>query len=194
MASICNVLSKNIQTAICATSGGTSGRQWVFQKHQFTGASTNNSTTGALSSFGLKTGEKGIKANGRAKKGNGSSNISTADNGSVSNEQSVVTVIKYETENQANAIMDFLRADSKVIFQETAKGTIRVYFWQFGSEGGSATDGTGTVLADDNDTVTATITGTEPNLPRFFEAAVTGGESQLAASVAYLDALVAADA
>jgi hypothetical protein len=193
MADICNSISKNIQTSICATSGGTSGRQWVFQKHQFTGASTN-ATSGALASFALKSGEKGIKANGRAKKGSGASDVSTGDNGSVSNAQTVVSVFKYNTENEANAIMEFLRAEGKVIFQETAKGTIRVYFWQFGSEGGSATDGTGTVLTDDNDSVTATITGNEPNLPRFFEATPTGGETVLAASIAYLDALVQADA
>lgn len=90
--------------------------------------------------------------------------------------------------------MEFLRADAKVIFQETADGSIRVYFWQFGSDSAAATDGTGTTLTDANNTVTATITGTEVNLPRFFEVTPTGGETVLAASVAYLDALCVEDA
>ncbi|WP_324671039.1 hypothetical protein [Hymenobacter sp. GOD-10R] len=190
---ICNKLSKNVSSAYCNTSGGTTGRQWVFQKPQLAGGATYNNT-GALSSFTLKTGEKGIKANGKAKKGSGASAISTGENGGVVNAQTVVSQFKYQTGLEAKALMEFMRADGKIVFQETAKGTIRVYFWNFGSEGGSATDGTGTGLLDPNDEFIATITGEDTELPLFFEVALEDGETdQLKASATYLDSLTLAD-
>lgn len=193
---ICNVLTKNLVTARCATNGGTTGRQWVFQKGQFTGAETRNATTGALSGFGLVAAELGIRATGRAKKGSGASAATQNENGSTSVEQTVISEFKYKNEIEGEALIDFLAADSKVIFQETNSGTIRVYFWQFGSDNGSGEDGTGTLLGDDNNVFKTTIKGTEQKLPRFFEAPIPANSelTQLAASAAYLDALVKADA
>lgn len=191
---ICNTLSKNLNSARCNTNGGVTGRQWVFQKGQFAGGETTNATTGALSGFTLVTGEKGIKAVGRAKKGSGASAVTQAENGSTTVQQTVVSEFKYTNEKEAMGLMDFIRADAKVIFQQTNSGTIRVYFYEFGNETGSAEDGTGTLIGDDNNVLKVTTVGTEQNLPRFFEAPITGEVTQLAASIAYLDALVLADA
>lgn len=190
---ICNLLTKNLVTARCNTNGGVTGRQWVFQLGQFIGAETYNAVSGALSGFSLVTGEKGIKATGRAKKGSGASAITQADNGTTTVEQTVISEFKYSNQKEATALVDFIKADAKVVFQETASGTIRVYFKQFGNETGSAEDGTGTLIGDDNNVLKVTTKGTEQTLPLFFEAPITGAENQLGASIAYLDALVKAD-
>lgn len=192
---ICNLLSRNLNTSNCNTNGGVTGRQWVFQKGQFDAGETRNATTGALSSFNLKTGQKGIKAIGRPKKGSGASAVTQAENGSTTVQQTVVSQFKYKTEKEAEALMDFIRADGKVIFQQTNSGQIRVYFYEFGSETGSAEDGTGTLIGDDNNELKVTTVGTEQSLPRFFEATIgTSGKTQLQASIDYLDELVQEDA
>ncbi len=191
----CNFLTSNFSTDRCATNGGTNGEQWVFQRGQFDTGETVNGTTGALSSFNLKENELGIKAIGRAKKGSGASAVTQNENGTTEVEQTVISEYKYSNEKQGKAIMSFIRADGKVIFQRTNSGQIRVYFWEFGSETGSADDGTGTLIGDDSNVVKVTTKGKEQELPRFFEATIgTSGKTQLQASIDYLNELVKADA
>ncbi|UOQ53044.1 hypothetical protein [Hymenobacter cellulosivorans] len=190
---ICNRISKNVASKACPKAGGINRTSWVFQLDQFTGAETRNGTTGALSGFTLKTGEKGIKAVGRPKKGNGTHKSTTSENGSTEVEQTLVQEYSYQDQNGLTALEQFLAAGSKVVFQELASGDIRVYFKAFGNETSTGEDGTGTLLTDDNNVMKTTLTGKEPSFPMFFQAPITGSETQLAASRAYLDALVEAD-
>ncbi|TGD82874.1 hypothetical protein [Hymenobacter wooponensis] len=187
---ICNRISKSVTSSKCGKSGGINRNSWVFQQDQFTGAETLNSTTGALSGFGLKAGEKGIKAVGRPKRGSGANKSNTTDNGSTEVEQTLIQEYRYKDQIGLNALTEFLKADAKVVFQETAGGDIRVFFKKYGSETSTGEDGTGTNLTDDNNIMKTTLTGKEDDFPMFFEAPVSGGQSQLAASRAYLDALV----
>ncbi|MGI4884279.1 MAG: hypothetical protein ACRYFR_04900 [Janthinobacterium lividum] len=191
--SVCNALTKNIVSRKCATAGGIKTRVWVFQAEDFTGAQTFNAT-GALSSFGLVAGYHAITATGRPKTSNGSNKLTKPDGGGVSVEQALVIALTYGNQTELNAVMDFLRADGKTVFVETNDGSIRQYFQEFGDGALDGDDGSGTLIGDASNTVKATIKGTESNLPRFFEAVITGQQTQLAASKAYLDALVAAGA
>ncbi|MBX0290957.1 hypothetical protein K3G63_10935 [Hymenobacter sp. HSC-4F20] len=187
---ICNRITKAVTSKACPKPGGINRNSWVFQFDQFTGAETRNSTTGALSGFTLKEGEKGIKAIGRPKKGSGQHKSTTNENGSMEVEQTLIQEYAYKVQNDLDAITEFLRAGGKVVFQELASGDIRVYFKSYGNETSTGEDGTGTVLTDDNNIMKTTLTGKEPEFPMFFEAPITTGLTQLAASRAYLDALV----
>jgi len=187
---ICNRISKAVASTACPKKGGINRNSWVFQLDQFTGAETRSGTTGAMSGFTLKTGEKGIKAVGRPKKGNGTHESNTAENGSTEVTQTLVQEYAYKNQLQLDALEEFLAGGSKVVFQELASGDIRVYFKEFGNETSKGEDGTGTLLTDDNNIMKTTLTGKEGKFPMFFEAPVTGAETQLAASRAYLDALV----
>jgi len=190
MATICNVLSKSVTSRVCVTSGGVKARAWVGQAADFTGAKTYNGTTKALSSFALATGANFIKATGRALKGSGASAINQPVDGGVSNEQTVVLEFLYNSQLEANAIMEMLRADGLTVFLETNAGTIRQYFAEFGTTNKAAEDTTGTAIADANNVIKVTLKGTESDLPLFFEAVNSGSGSQLQASIDYLDALV----
>ncbi|TGE04758.1 hypothetical protein [Hymenobacter fodinae] len=187
---ICNRISKAVKSTACPKSGGINRNCWVFQRDQFSGAETKSGTTGALSGFTLNGTEKGIRAVGRPKKGNGSHKSTTNENGSMEVEQTLIQQYSYKDQKGLEALEEFLAAGSKVVFQELASGDIRVYFKEFGNETSTGEDGTGTAQTDDNNVMKTTLTGKEPKFPMFFEVPVTGGETQLAASRAYLDALV----
>ena len=186
---VCNALTKNIASRKCLTKGGIKTRVWAFQSEDFTGAKTYN-TDGALSSFGLETGAAVIRFKGRARKSNGASKLSQPLDGAVNVEQSLVLEAAYGNQAEANAIMDFLRADGKTIFVETNAGTIRQYFADFGHETMEGEEGTGTLIGDASGILKITLKGNESELPLFFEAVIVGQTTQLASSVAYLDALV----
>jgi hypothetical protein len=189
---ICNKLTSNVRSDKCPTSAGIKGRAWVFQREQFTGAFTK-APNGAISGFTLVAGEKGIKATGREKKGSGSAEGGRDENGNTAINQSVVLQYKYRTQAQLEALMALISADGPVVFLETNSGQIRLFFKEFGAETSAITDNTGTLLGDDA-ALQITYAGAEPTLAPFFEAPVgTGGLTPLAASIAYLDALVLAD-
>jgi hypothetical protein len=187
---VCNQLSRSIATRKCLTSGGIKSRAWVGQVEDFLGKTYNAGL--ALSSFALAEGAKFITATGRAKKGSGSSNITKSADAGLSNEQTVVLEVAYNSAQEAKDLMDFLRADGKTVFLETNAGTIRQYFAEFGDESAAAEEGTGTALSDANGVLKITLKGAEQDLPLFFEAVNAGGSSltQLAASIDFLDALV----
>lgn len=187
---LCNTLTKNIATRKCLPAGGLKTRLWVFQAPDFTGVQTF-SPTGALSSFGLATGAQVITLNGRPKKGKGDNKLTKPEDGALSVEQSLGFEAAYGTQHELDALIDFLRADNKTVFVETNAGTIRQYFHEFGDGSFEGTDGTGLLVGDATNVLAGTLKGTESTLPRFFEAAIgTTGLTQLAASRAYLDALV----
>ncbi|GGG34221.1 hypothetical protein [Hymenobacter glacieicola] len=187
---ICNRINKAVTSTSCPKKGGINRNSWVFQLDQFTGAETRNSTTGAQSGFTLKTGQKGIKAVGRPKRGNGTHESNTAENGSTEVTQTLVQEYGYKDQNGLDALEEFLAGGSKVVYQELASGDIRIYFKEFGNETSKGEDGTGTALTDDNNIMKTTLTGKEGKFPMFFQAPVSGDQTQLAASRAYLDALV----
>lgn len=187
---ICNRISKAVKSTSCPKPGGLNRNSWVFQLDQFSGAETRSGTTGALSGFTLNGAEKGIKAMGRPKKGSGTSKSTTNENGSTEVEQTLIQEYAYKNQLQLDALEEFLAGGSKVVFQELASGDIRVYFKAFGNESSTGEEGTGTLLTDDNNIMKTTLTGKEPKFPQFFEAPITGEITQLAASRAYLDALV----
>lgn len=191
---ICNRLTNNLTSRKCPTPGGTNRNSWTFQFDQFTGAETKNGVTGALSGFSLVANELGIRGTGRPKKGSGASKGTQADNGSTEIEQTLIQEYAFATQLELSALTAFLKAVSKVVFQELANGTIRVFFKAYGNETGTGEEGTGTALTDDNSVMKLTLVGKEPEFPMYFEAPVTGGQSQLAASRAYLDALTQAPA
>lgn len=186
---VCNQFTKNIASRKCLTAGGIKTRAWVFQAEDFTGMKTFNAG-GALSSFTLATGAAVITCTGRPKQGSGASAIDKPIDGGVSVGQTVVLQVSYNTPAEAKAIMDFFRADGKTVFLETNAGTIRQYFAEFGDETAKGEEGTGKELKDASNVVTITLTGTESDLPLFFEAIIQGQMTQLASSRAYLDALV----
>lgn len=186
---VCNALTKNIASRKCLTSGGIKTRVWAFQAEDFTGAKTYN-TGGALSSFSLATGAAVIRFRGRARKGNGTHKLTQPLDGAVNVEQTLVLEAAYGSQAEANAIMDFLRANGKSIFVETNAGTVRQYFADFGHETTEAEEGTGMLLGDPSGVMKITLKGNETDLPKFFEAVITGQLTQLASSAAYLDALV----
>lgn len=186
---VCNALTKNVASRKCLTAGGIKTRVWACQAEDFTGAKTYN-TGGALSSFALETGAAVIKFKGRARKGSGGSKLSQPVDGAVNVEQTLILEAAYGSQAEANAIMAFLRADGKSIFVETNAGTIRQYFADFGHESMEGEEGTGTLIGDPSGVLKITLKGNEPDLPKFFEAVISGQMTQLASSVAYLDALV----
>ena len=186
---VCNQLTKNIASRKCLIPGGIKTRVWAFQAEDFTGAKTVN-TSGALSSFTLATGAAVIRFRGRHRKGNGTSKLTQPLDGSVNVEQSLVLEAAYNSQSEAKAIMDFLRADGKTLFVETNAGTIRQYFADFGHETTEGEEGTGTLIGDAAGVLKITLKGNETDLPKFFEGVVVGQTTQLASSIAYLDALV----
>ena len=190
--SVCNKLAGNVLSRKCPTPGGLNRNSWVFQFEQFTGAETISGTTGALQSFGLVVGEKGIKGKGRPKRGSGASKLATTENGSSEVEQTLVQEFGFGDQKELNALTAYLKADGKVVFQELASGAIRVFFKAYGTETSAGEEGSGETLTADNGIMKTTLTGKEPEFPMFFEAAITAGETQLAASRAYLDALTLA--
>ncbi|GAA4362779.1 hypothetical protein GCM10023185_31050 [Hymenobacter saemangeumensis] len=193
MADTCNKLSKNVVSRACAVSGGIKNRVWVFHTSDFTGAKTY-ATNGSLSGFTLVADAEGIKATGRARKGNTTNKLSKNEEGAVNVEQAVALEFRYNTEAEKNAIMEFLRADNKTVFVETNAGTIRQHFAEFGDDTFEGEDGSGTAIGDASNILKVTLKGNEQDLPIFFEAPVgTSGLTQLAASKAYLDALCVAD-
>ncbi|KUG06881.1 hypothetical protein [Solirubrum puertoriconensis] len=192
MAEICNTITKNITSADCPRPGGLNRRSWVFLLSMLTGAFTYNGTTGALSGFSIVAGQKGIKGMGRPKKGSGASTGTQAENGSFQVEQTLIQQFGFKNQLELNALTDFLKAGGKVVFQELNSGAIRVYFKEFGNETGTGEEGSGETLNADNGIMTTTLKGFEPEFPTFFEAPITAGETQLAASRAYLDALCVA--
>ena len=185
---VCNALTKNIASRKCLIPGGIKTRVWVFQAEDFTGAKTYN-TGGALSSFGLATGAAVVSFKGRARKGSGSAKLNQPLDGAVNVEQSLVLEAA-DSQAEANAIMDFLRADGKSVFVETNAGTVRQYFADFGHESMEGEEGTGTLIGDPSGVLKITLKGNETDLPKFLEAVISGQMTQLASSVAYLDALV----
>lgn len=193
---ICARITKPVNSTVCPTPGGTNRNSWVFQKEQFTTAETFSTVTGALSSFGLVTGEKGIKAIGRPKLGSGASASTTNVNGSTEVAQTLVQVFGFKDQLALNAIEEFLSGGSKVVFQELANGKIRIFFKEYGNETSKGEETTGTALTDTNGAMTATLEGNEPRFPLYFEApiaAVTAPAvalTQLASSRAFLDNLV----
>jgi hypothetical protein len=190
MSDFCNIFSKNVVTRKCLPSGGMKTRVWIGQVQDRTGAYTYKAN-GALSSFVLGPGANFITAIGRAKKGSGNSKLSKSEDGGVGNEQSVVFEIAYGTQQEANAIMDILRADGKFVLVETNAGTVRGYFWEDGDTSMDAEEGTGTLKTDASGVLKITLKGTESDLPIFFEAAnPNSAVSQLQASRDYLDSLV----
>jgi len=187
---ICNRLTTSLSSRKCPVAGGTNRRSWVFQKDQFTGAETKNGTTGALSSFALADGEKGIRGKGRPKKGSGASTGTQSENGSTEIAQTLIQEYTFADQLGLEGLEAFLKADAKVVFQELNSGKIRVYFKEFGNETMTAEEGTGTLLADESEVMKCTLTGKEPKFPMYFEAIIgTSGLSQLEASAAYLDSL-----
>lgn len=190
MAGICNTISKNVATRKCLPSGGIKTRMWLGQVENRTGAYTYK-LNGALSSFVLADDTFLITAKGRAKKGSGTDKLTKSEDGGLSNEQSVIFEIAYNTQHEADAIIDILRADGVFVLLETNAGTIRGYFWVDGSTSNEAESGTGTLKADASGVLKITLKGTEDNLPIFFEAVNSNSAvSQLQASIDYLDSLV----
>lgn len=185
---ICNRIASNLTSRKCATSGGLNRRSWTFQREQFTGAETKN-TTGALSSFTLETGELGIKGKGRPKRGSGASKLTKAENGSTEVEQTLIQEYAFGNQTELAALEAHLKADGKVVFQEMNSGAIRVFFKDFGNESDTGEEGSGETLTADNGVMKMTMTGKEPSFPIFFEAPISGQLTQLASSAAYLDAL-----
>jgi hypothetical protein len=189
---ICNRISKNVRSRNCSTPGGTARNSWTFQLDQFTGAFTKSPTTGAISGFALKADEFGVKGVGRPKKGSGASKGTQSENGSTEVEQTLIQEYKFGNQLELDALEEFFKGDAKVTFQELANGTTRIFFKEFGNESGTAEEGTGTLLTDENQVMKVTLVGKEPSFPVFFEAPITGAITQLAANRAYLDALVQA--
>ena len=187
--SVCNALTKNIASRKCLTPGGIKTRVWAFQAEDFLPGKTVN-TGGALSSFALATGASVIKFRGRRRKGSGANKLTQPLDGAVNVEQTLILEAAYGSQAEANAIMDFLRADGKSIFVETNAGTIRQYFADFGHETMEGEEGTGTLIGDPSGVMKITLKGNETDLPKFFEAVISGQMTQLASSAAYLDALV----
>jgi hypothetical protein len=192
MSDVCNALTSNIASRKCLTPGGLKNKAWVFQQDDMTGAETFNPTTKALSSFGLKAGYTAITATARPRKSKGDNKLTKPEDGAVSAEQSLLMEFAYDDQVELDAIMDFLRAENKTVFVETNGGKIRQYFHEFGDSTLDGSDGTGVVISDTANIVSVTLKGTESNLPRFFEAVISGQLSQLASSRAYLDGLVEA--
>lgn len=188
---VCNALTSNIVSRKCQTSGGIKNKAWVFQVDDLTGVETKN-VGGTVSSFGLKTGYTAMTATGRPKKQHGDNKLSKPEDGAVSVEQALTLNFSYSNQEELDAIMDFLRAESKTVFVETNAGTIRQYFHEYGDSTLEGTDGTGTLIGDGSGVVEVTLKGTESVIPRFFEAVIIGGTTQLASSKTYLDGLVAA--
>lgn len=187
---LCNALSKNLASRKCLPSGGIKNRAWVGQVADLTGAYTYKAN-GALSSFTLAQDAMFITATGRAKKGSGASAITQPEDGSVSNEQTVVLEFAYGTQHEADALIEFLRADGKFVFLETNAGDVRGYFWEFGHASAAGEEGTGTLIADATGVLKITLKGTESTLPIFFEAVNSNSSiKQIQASRDYLDALV----
>ena len=193
MSDACNALTTNIASRKCLTPGGLKNKAWVFQQDDMTGAETFNPTSKALSSFGLKTGYTAITATARPRKSKGDNKLSKPEDGAVGAEQSLLMEFAYDTQAELDAIIAFLRADAKTVFVETNGGKIRQYFHEYGDSTMEGSDGTGVITTDAANIVSVTLKGTESNLPRFFEAVISGGLSQLASSRKYLDDLVAAD-
>ena len=194
MSEACNALTGgNITSRKCLTPGGIKNKAWVFQVEDLTGAETF-STSGALSSFGLKAGYTAMTATGRPKKGKGDNKLTKPEDGAVSAEQSLLMEFAYNDQTELDTIMSMLRAEGKTVFVETNGGTIRQYFHEFGDSTLEGSDGTGAVISDAANIVSVTLKGVESNLPRFFEAVISGQLSQLASSRAYLNGLVAAGA
>ena len=185
---ICNAISKNIASRKCLPAGGLKTRAWAFQAADFTGANTFNAN-GSLSSFALATGATGVHATGRPKKSSGDDKLTKPEDGALSVEQALGMEIAYGTQHELDAIIEFLRADGKTVFVETNSGTIRQYFAEFGDGSMEGTHSTGKLVGDATNVVAFTLKGTESTLPRFFEAVITGQQTQLAASIAYLDSL-----
>jgi len=189
--SVCNALTNNVISRPCRVSGGIKAKAWVFQVADLTGANTYNAS-GALSSFGLAPGAQGITATSRTKKGNGANKLAKGEDSAVSVEQALTLEFIYNDQTELDTLMAFLQADNKTVFVETNAGTIRQYFAEQGDGTLDGDEGTGTLIGDASNVAKVTLKGTESTLPRFFEAAVgTTGLSQLAASRAYLNALVA---
>jgi hypothetical protein len=193
-ATICNRLTSSFASRKCPVPGGTNRRSWVFQIDQFTGAYTRNATTGAISGFTLvDPTEKGIRANGRPKKGSGAGKGTQADTGSTEIEQTLIQEFSFSNQLELDALEAYLRADGKVVFQTLNSGQIRIYFKDFGNETATLEETTGTLLGDESGVMKSTIVGKEPKFAQFFEAPLgTSGLSQLEASAAYLDALTQA--
>lgn len=189
---ICNRISKNLNSTKCPTAGGINKDSWTFQVEQLTGAETYNATSGALSGFGLVAGEKGVKGVGRAKKGSGASKSTTSENGSTEVEQTLIQEYGFSNQLQLTALEEFLGGGGKVVFQELNNGKTRVFFKGFGAETSVGEETTATGLTEDNQIMKVTLTGKELRFPMYFEAPITGGETQLAANRAYLNALVQA--
>lgn len=187
---ICNRISKNITSRKCPTSGGLNRESWTFQLDQFTGAWSKSSTTGAITGFTLNTGELGIKGVGRPKVGSGSSKGTQSETGSTEVEQTLIQEYGFGNQLELDALEEFFKGDAKVVFQELANGKTRIFFKEFGNETGTAEEGTGTKLNDENSIMKVTLVGKEPSFPVYFEAPVANGQTQLAANRAYLDALV----
>lgn len=188
MADICNKLSKSVTSRKCSIPGGVKKRAWVFHLEDILPAKTY-ATDGALSSFMLAEDAVGITATGRPKKGSGTNKMTKSEEGATNVEQSLLMEFGYTDQAEMDSIQEFLAADSKTVFIETNSGDIRQYFREFGDETYEGEDGTGTALGDASNVVKATLKGNEPKLPMFFKAPITGQQSQLAASIAFLDAL-----
>ncbi len=62
-----------------------------------------------------------------------------------------------------------------MVFQELANGKTRLFFKEFGNETGTAEEGTGTKLSDDNSIMKVTLVSKEPSFPVYFEAPITAG-------------------
>lgn len=190
MAELCNRLTRNVATRKCLPSGGIKTRAWIGQVDDRTGAITKKAN-GAISSFVLATGAMFITAKGRPKKGSGASSITKGEEGGVSNEQTVVLEVAYGSQHEADALMEFLRAENKFVMLETNAGTVRGYFWEYGDQTLTAEEGTGTALTDANGVLKITLKGAETDLPIFFEAVNADTTiTQLQASIEYLDSLV----
>lgn len=182
MAELCNRLTNSVSSRKCPTKGGINRRSWVFQRDQFTGAETKNATTGALSSFALEDGEKGIRGMGRPKKGSGASSGVQSENGSTEVTQTLIQEYTFANQLELAAQEAFLEADAKVVFQELNNGKIRIYFKEFGNETATFEEGTGTLLGDESEVMKCTLVGKEPKFPMYFEAVIgTSGLSQLEA-------------
>lgn len=186
---VCNALTRNIATRKCLAPGGLKTRMWVFQLADLTGVETFNSA-GSLSSFGVAPGAQVITCTGRAKKNVGDNKITQAEDAAVAVEQGLALEVAYGDQSELDAVMTFLRADAKTVFVEGNDGNVRQYFHEFGTSTLDGSDGSGALIGDAANVVKATVKGQATTLPRFFEAVITGAQSQLAASRAYLDALV----
>jgi len=190
---VCNALTKSIATRKCLPSGGVKVKMWIFQVADMSGVETISSD-GALSSFGLNTGYQAITCTGRPKKGKGDNKLTQAVDAALGVDQSLAIEVAYGSQDELDAIMAFLRAEGKTAFVETNSGDIRQYFHEFGTDSLEGTDGSGALVTDAPNIVAATLKGSCTTLPRFFKAVITGQLSQLAASRAYLDGLLAAAA